>query len=63
MFMRAVSRFAGPIFVCAVRALAGCGSVTAPDPVLQTETFTGTLQPLGTDFNPSASPTPRARPT
>ena len=28
----------------------GCGSVTAPSPVLQTETFTGTLQPLGTEF-------------
>jgi len=27
-----------------------CGSATAPDPVLQTETFTGTLQPFGTDF-------------
>jgi hypothetical protein len=25
-------------------------SPTAPDPVLQTETFTGTLQPLGVDF-------------
>ena len=31
--------------------ICGCGgSPTAPDPVLQTETFTGTLQPLGTDF-------------
>jgi hypothetical protein len=30
---------------------AGCNeSPTAPTPVLQTETFTGTLQPLGTDF-------------
>jgi hypothetical protein len=30
---------------------AGCGdSPTAPEPVLQTETFTGTLQPLGLDF-------------
>jgi hypothetical protein len=28
----------------------GCGSVTAPSPVLKTETFTGTLQPLGLDF-------------
>ena len=29
----------------------GCsGSPTDPDPVLQTEVFTGTLQPLGTDF-------------
>ena len=29
---------------------AGCGSATAPEPPLQTETFTGTLQPLGLDF-------------
>jgi hypothetical protein len=29
---------------------AGCGSATAPSPVLKTETFTGTLQPLGLDF-------------
>jgi hypothetical protein len=31
---------------------AGCGgsTPTAPEPVLQTETFTGTLQPLGVDF-------------
>ena len=28
----------------------GCGSPTAPEPVLQTENFTGTLQPLGIDF-------------
>ena len=28
----------------------GCGSATAPTPPLQTETFTGTLQPLGSDF-------------
>ncbi len=29
----------------------GCGkSATAPSPTLQTETFTGTLQPLGSDF-------------
>lgn len=31
--------------------VAGCGkSATAPSPTLQTETFTGTLQPLGSDF-------------
>jgi hypothetical protein len=31
--------------------VSGCGgSPTAPTPVLQTETFTGTLQPLGTDY-------------
>ena len=29
---------------------AGCGSATAPSPTLQTETFSGTLQPLGTEF-------------
>ena len=29
---------------------AGCGSATAPSPTQLTETFTGTLQPLGTDF-------------
>ena len=50
MQMRAVSRFVFPILGCAALALAGCGSATAPDPVIQTETFTGTLQPLGTDF-------------
>jgi hypothetical protein len=31
--------------------VAGCGkSSTAPSPTQQTETFTGTLQPLGSDF-------------
>jgi hypothetical protein len=31
--------------------LSSCGgSPSQPDPVLRTETFTGTLQPLGTDF-------------
>ena len=29
---------------------AGCGSSTAPDPVLVTENFTGTLEPGGSDF-------------
>ena len=29
---------------------AGCGSATAPTPTQLTDTFTGTLQPLGTDF-------------
>jgi hypothetical protein len=37
------------VAACFVLA-AGCGSATAPSPTLQTETFTGTLQPLGTDF-------------
>ena len=36
--------------VAACFVVAGCGSATAPSPTLQTETFTGTLQPLGTDF-------------
>jgi hypothetical protein len=40
--------------LCALLAAAtiGCGndSPTAPDPIEQTETFTGTLQPLGVDF-------------
>ena len=42
-----------PIALCAtaVFAIAGCGgSPTAPAPVAKTETFTGTLQPLGVDF-------------
>jgi hypothetical protein len=29
---------------------AACGSPTAPTPTLQTENFSGTLQPLGLDF-------------
>lgn len=33
-----------------VTAAAGCGSATAPSPTIQTETFTGTLQPLGFEF-------------
>jgi len=52
MLLRAVSRFAVPLLGCAALALAGCGSATAPDPVIQSETFSGTLQPLGTDFKP-----------
>jgi len=41
-----------PVALCAAALLlAGCGgSPTAPAPVAKTETFTGTLQPLGTDF-------------
>jgi hypothetical protein len=50
MLLRAVTRFAVPLLGCAALALAGCGSATAPDPVIQSETFTGTLQPLGSDF-------------
>ena len=41
------------VTVCATFAAfaPGCGdSPTTPDPVQQTETFTGTLQPLGVDF-------------
>jgi hypothetical protein len=44
----AVCRFAAMTLVFALAA--GCGSVTAPDPVQKVETFTGTLQPLGSDF-------------
>ena len=36
-------------------------SPTASEPVLQTQTFTGTLQPLGLDFKRSPSPTLWAR--
>lgn len=50
MLLHAVSKFAVPLLACAAVALVGCGSATAPDPVLQAETFTGTLQPLGSDF-------------
>lgn len=50
MLPRAVSRFGVLILGCTAVALAGCGSATAPDPVIQSETFSGTLQPLGTDF-------------
>jgi hypothetical protein len=44
----AVRRFAAVTLVLTFAA--GCGSVTAPDPVQKTEVFTGTLQPLGSDF-------------
>ena len=33
-----------------VLVAAGCGSATAPTPTQLTDTFTGTLPPLGTDF-------------
>jgi hypothetical protein len=47
----AATRHASFALVALVLTLAaGCGSATAPSPPLQTETFTGTLQPLGTDF-------------
>jgi hypothetical protein len=42
-----------PIALCATVLLigAGCGgSPDAPTPVAKTDTFTGTLQPLGSDF-------------
>jgi hypothetical protein len=39
-----------PCVVLLSLAAACGGTPTAPDPVLQTETFTGTLQPLGFDF-------------
>jgi hypothetical protein len=44
----AVTRLASLAIVLAIAS--GCGSATAPSPTLQTETFTGTLQPLGLDF-------------
>ena len=51
MFSHAMSKSASFTIATLVATLAtGCGSTTAPDPVLQTETFTGTLQPLGLDF-------------
>ena len=47
----AVTRLASVTLVAVVLAFGtGCGSATAPSPTLQTETFTGTLQPLGSDF-------------
>lgn len=42
-----------PIALCAIAFLmiAGCGgSPAAPTPVVKTDNFTGTLQPLGVDF-------------
>jgi hypothetical protein len=48
MVPHAVTRL---VFVVVFLILAaGCGSATAPSPVLKTETFSGTLQPLGADF-------------
>jgi hypothetical protein len=46
------SRRLAPLGLAALflAAAAGCGSATAPSPTLQTETFTGTLQPQGIDF-------------
>ena len=52
MVRRAVARLF-PIALAAIllSLVASCGdSPTAPTPVQQTETFTGTLQPLGTDY-------------
>ena len=52
MARRAVARLF-PIALGAILLsfVASCGdSPTAPTPVQQTETFTGTLQPLGTDY-------------
>ena len=37
---------AAALLACAT----ACGSATAPSPTLQSETFTGTLQPLGVEF-------------
>lgn len=37
-------------YVISVSLAAACGSPAAPTPTLQTENFTGTLQPLGLDF-------------
>ena len=53
MLKPAARRFS-MVALCATFATfaAGCGSdsPTVPTPVLQTESFTGTLQPLGVDF-------------
>ena len=47
----AATRLSSFVPVAVLLAIAaGCGSATAPSPTQQTETFTGTLQPLGTDF-------------
>lgn len=53
MVRRAVARLFPIVLGAILVSLASCGgggSPTAPTPVLQTETFTGTLQPLGVDF-------------
>jgi hypothetical protein len=47
------ARRVSPIALCAIVLFidAACGgSATAPTPVAKTDTFTGTLQPLGVDF-------------
>jgi hypothetical protein len=51
MSMRSARRMA-VLAPCALllSLAAACGSPTAPTPTLQTETFNGTLQPLGLDF-------------
>jgi hypothetical protein len=53
MERRAVARLSpialGAILLCLVASCGG-SSPTAPTPVLQTETFTGTLQPQGSDY-------------
>ena len=52
MVMRTARRIL-PIALCATALVigAGCGgSPAAPTPVAKTDTFTGTLQPLGSDF-------------
>jgi hypothetical protein len=51
--LRLADRRLSLVTSCAVAVClaAGCGSSpSAPTPVLQTETFTGTLQPQGVDF-------------
>jgi hypothetical protein len=54
--MRPASRQLRVLVPCAilVAVSTACGSSTpvTPTPVQQTETFTGTLQPLGVDFKP-----------
>jgi hypothetical protein len=51
--LTSAARRVSPIALCAIllSLVAACGdSPTAPTPVQQTETFTGTLQPLGVDY-------------
>jgi hypothetical protein len=51
MHVRAVTRLASiALGAILLSFAAGCGSATAPSPILATENLTGTLQPLGTDF-------------